>query len=502
MVLAILLNYIWASPSPDQGPKFPMISLEGLYSYLYAVSILILAVCIIPSFLPQAIREKLHLTMRERKSFGWSVLIITVILGTFSIIYCVAELAVVQMTITLEQGSSQKVVDKVFIMKVNSVLASLLIFLEMFYLYKSKQGELFYPLAVEGLYEVGKRHLLATNVCLWIKILTKETVVFALEQTYIEDDKNFLQYTIQFNGTNYSVPAFPDPCDAFACFSNHYDWCGNYSRSLWTLEEGFSCKKFSNFFNNHTVSHLSPFLSEFSTLMICILIEMLDEEPEENVPPPTSTMRMSHVDIPGLGLLLGLIPLILVGILLIVDLNKQQPYLYALLTTLILVSVVFAFIHKARTSLTSRSIHSPVDENILFITSFGFLLYLTAYMIPHILLPPTGSLEKNCYEIVLCTTAILTTMLQVILICNLLNKTIPPGQNALRNTLAFIAMCNLSFWIYDSLLNHKQSQSDQREYYGLYSWAFLWRIACPLLVFFRFHSFVILIQVAWQAPRT
>ena len=132
--------------------------MEGFYAYLYGVSTSFLGIIIILNFLPQATREKCHLNTRESKSFGWSVLSIAFFLGTISIVYFAVEFRIVQISFTLPLGSSAEGFE-FFLMKVNSVLAFLLIFLELIYLYKSNKGELYYPAALEGLYEMGKMHI-------------------------------------------------------------------------------------------------------------------------------------------------------------------------------------------------------------------------------------------------------------------------------------------------------------------------------------------------------
>ena len=275
----------------------------------------------------------------------------------------------VQITFKSEHGCSQEGVDNVFLMKVNSVLALLLIFLEMWYLYKSKQASLYCLVAVEGLYDLGKMHILATNVCLWIKILTKETVVFAL-QTSLEKKNIFwqIQSTKETNKTlqtNYSIPISENSCDTFNLFGNPNTTSEAYSISMWTMEEGFYCEENEVIKeNNHFGSNFFPFLVEFSLMMIFVLYEMIDqecydEEPTEKI--PEITFRMTHL--PGVGMLLGLIPIMIVCIFKILTASMEKYLYHAVQTGPILITVIPALFIKNKTSITKQSSHFTLSPD-------------------------------------------------------------------------------------------------------------------------------------------
>merc|ERR1719347_926047 len=103
----------------------------------------------------------------------------------------------------------------------------------MWYLFYLKLSDQFtFNFAMPMVHNLGmlaKTHILTTNVCLWIKILTKETVVFVLEHHI----KNHIITPVD----DFTLPPFNDSCMAFRCFSNlsvrAQEGCANKSRSMW-----------------------------------------------------------------------------------------------------------------------------------------------------------------------------------------------------------------------------------------------------------------------------
>ncbi|XP_039294561.1 proton channel OtopLc-like [Nilaparvata lugens] len=67
-----------------------------------------------------------------------------------------------------------------------------------------------------------------------------------------------------------------------------------------------------------------------------------------------------------------------------------------------------------------------------------------------------------------------------------------------RQVITFLLCCNATLWAFDSFVTQSWlSQELQLRFLGVLAWGVLSRISLPLLVFYRFHSGVLLLEV-WQ----
>lgn len=64
--------------------------------------------------------------------------------------------------------------------------------------------------------------------------------------------------------------------------------------------------------------------------------------------------------------------------------------------------------------------------------------------------------------------------------------------------ITFLLCSNIALWAFDSFVGQSWlSQELQLRYLGVLAWGVISRISLPLLVFYRFHSGVLLLEV-WQ----
>ncbi|XP_016661882.1 proton channel OtopLc isoform X2 [Acyrthosiphon pisum] len=67
-----------------------------------------------------------------------------------------------------------------------------------------------------------------------------------------------------------------------------------------------------------------------------------------------------------------------------------------------------------------------------------------------------------------------------------------------RQIITYLLCSNIALWLFDSFITQSWiSQERQLRFMGLLSWGLLSRISLPLVVFYRFHSGVLLLQI-WQ----
>ena len=65
-----------------------------------------------------------------------------------------------------------------------------------------------------------------------------------------------------------------------------------------------------------------------------------------------------------------------------------------------------------------------------------------------------------------------------------------------RNVCNFLLLCNLAMWIIDTFeLQNGNSGAVEAEIFGVESWVVIQRLTCPLIIFFRFHAFVLCIEL-------
>ncbi|XP_050430250.1 proton channel OtopLc-like isoform X2 [Adelges cooleyi] len=71
-----------------------------------------------------------------------------------------------------------------------------------------------------------------------------------------------------------------------------------------------------------------------------------------------------------------------------------------------------------------------------------------------------------------------------------------------RQVITYLLCSNMALWLFDSFITQSwMSQERQLRFMGLLSWGLLSRISLPLLVFYRFHSGILLLQIWYKSYR-
>ena len=67
-----------------------------------------------------------------------------------------------------------------------------------------------------------------------------------------------------------------------------------------------------------------------------------------------------------------------------------------------------------------------------------------------------------------------------------------------RQVTTLLVLLNVSLWVVNTFeLQKSQASKVESEIYGAFTWVWLQRLTLPLVVFFRFHSTVVLID-CWK----
>lgn len=72
-----------------------------------------------------------------------------------------------------------------------------------------------------------------------------------------------------------------------------------------------------------------------------------------------------------------------------------------------------------------------------------------------------------------------------------------------RQIVTFLLFANITMWLLDTFMSHNwMTQELQFQFFGFLAWSIISRFALPLLVFYRFHSAVVLIEIWKNTYRT
>lgn len=72
-----------------------------------------------------------------------------------------------------------------------------------------------------------------------------------------------------------------------------------------------------------------------------------------------------------------------------------------------------------------------------------------------------------------------------------------------RQLITFLLFANITLWILDTFMTHNWvTQEIQLGFYGLLAWGVISRISLPLMIFYRFHSCVVLVEIWKNTYRT
>ena len=72
-----------------------------------------------------------------------------------------------------------------------------------------------------------------------------------------------------------------------------------------------------------------------------------------------------------------------------------------------------------------------------------------------------------------------------------------------RQIITFLLFSNITLWILDTFMTHNPITHEfQIAFYGKVVWGVISRISLPLMILFRFHSAVILVEIWKNTYRT
>jgi len=215
------------------------------------------------------------------------------------------------------------------------------------------------------------------------------------------------------------------------------------------------------------------------------------------------------------GLFLGL--LCLVGgiiILIIFFVMKDSPeykgqmfWIYSgaeiIILTLSIISALAAFVQIQK---LSHSFNVPYDLDTLLssITVTGSYIYGVFGMLAAVF---SISETRSVVVFVQCALLVIQVTMQGMIISETSRRVCTTrAQQAAkpgRQIITFLLFANITLWVLDTFMSHRDiTQGVQTEFYGLLAWGIISRISLPLLIFYRFHSCVVLVEIWKNTYRT
>jgi len=406
-----------------------------------------------------------------------------------------------------------------------------------FFLFKGSQIRAF---RCEPLAWVALMHLMATNVCVWLRTLVNEIMYEFLHYVTTANNEHITTHfshnlslttnqmhggdgkRVQSQGTDYltsmTVPSIntlhgardkmyedstislngehSSDCWVLLEFVSHYIFPFVLEYSLIAIGT-FVCIVHTGF---GRVKSKSDMARGFENLMKVFSLQLPEQKADSKFPKydhsEDRSLAKSHV-----GVFLGIILLSLCIITIVFFYIYSSPttaktfFLAAdiILESSLLNACVLAFWLMQDLAYVNKPI--TTDDILLLLAMVGSVFYEISVVIPSLDIIATKSYPL--YEPLRLASAVLAaieSLVQSMFILSALRRypsklshlTDMPG----RGTLAFIVIANISIWILRTIIPKSIEMDTPTNYYGSVAWLLIMNINYPLLLFFRFHSSV------------
>lgn len=342
----------------------------------------------------------------------------------------------------------------------------------------------------------GLMHIVATNVCVWIRTLGKETLQEMVDHHVTSGTGIILEELILPFRENFSSNE-TNPCQKL-------DIMGSIV--------------------SDSSPFLYPFIVEYSLIGAAVLYVMwknigkdpiyrIDAHNEDVISRTSSFQSINRVNCAGStkGLFIGLLMLVGATICLIVFFVLIQHDKYSLLAI-----YLSDFSHCAITLLSILAIgigffrikylrfiperKDPLRDLLLSVAAFGLYVYAMFGIIAGTLSPP--SYTPNLLVMVTSGLTIAQVTMQSLFIADITRRiTYLPEHDYTkpgRQVVTFLLMANMTLWIiYTFEMQKVEASPVQLGFYGFIAWTVIIRATLPLSIFFRFHSSITFAEV-WK----
>ncbi|KAK9497805.1 hypothetical protein O3M35_003727 [Rhynocoris fuscipes] len=405
------------------------------------------------------------------------------------------------------------------LMFVHPILHGFFTFLQMHFLFLNSQVvvEKFGYIA-----RFGFMHLASTNLALWIRLIIWES---GLEFVY------YIYLTMTENLPRSDVSYWPIS--------------QTHIKQVVKLHNCLSSNKLGQIWSS-SMPFLYPFIAQFSIIAASVTYMMgkkigIDNKNTRSNKIPNKfdlkgnssrhdacdhdLCRKCEFDFNGSckGLVLGIILIIIVAVIIIfVVVGKENDFcqytLYiitsstisALLLTNIIISIT-ALIKIRRLYMTGRSL-CDLDDNLSTLSLAGIQLYSVFSMLvavyslydENVAISESNQLQYKLL-LLLSVLQLIQSTIQSALIQEATRRSARPTRTSLiirpaKQILTFLFCTNISLWALDTFVTQNWIvQELQLRYIGVLGWGVISRITLPLIMFYRFHSAALILQILQSA---
>ena len=174
--------------------------------------------------------------------------------------------------------------------------------------------------------------------------------------------------------------------------------------------------------------------------------------------------------------------------------------------TILSLAIVFTIVGFIQLPKLSLSLHKPLHLDVLLanITTYGVFIYAIFGLIVG---GTNLSDERHIMVFVSNGLLLIQATLQGMFIAEASKRVCTSRYQMLfkpgRQIVTFLLFANITLWLLDTFMSHNwMTQELQFSFYGYLAWGIISRLALPLLVFYRFHSAVVLIEIWKNTDRT
>uniref|UniRef100_A0A069DV72 Putative conserved plasma membrane protein n=1 Tax=Panstrongylus megistus TaxID=65343 RepID=A0A069DV72_9HEMI len=486
--------------------------------------------------------KKAHITRQQTSDTSFYLRIGALAFGLGTLVFNGLEMAMHSMM----EGPCLN--DVVF---VHPVLHGLFTFLQMHFLFVNSQVvvEKFGLIA-----RFGFMHLAATNLALWIRLVIWESGMEWIYFIYLAISGNYVNTVptpLQLKGFPKSLTTFTRARNTRSVTLNNTTWLRDaYSpvsdahvAQVVALHDCLNTNTLGQLWTS-SMPFLYPFIVQFSIIAAGVTYVMGQNVGKEKILSKGLKLkklqyntalsgrahhngcshercRGSQIDCSGsskglfLGLLCVVVSIVVIIIFLVVkeDEHFSDETLYwitsgtmAAILTISLIATVPALVQIRKLSLTNR-VSYDLDNLLSCISLAGVQLY-TVF---GILVGASSLYDISIYSVnqrqytmllVVSILQLLQSIGQSILINEALYRNVATKCQLItvpaKQVVTFLLCSNMSLWALDSFVTQSWlSQELQLKFMGVLAWGVISRIALPLIMFYRFHSAVLLLEI-WQ----
>lgn len=379
------------------------------------------------------------------------------------------------------------------LMAVNPCLQALFTFMQMYFIFMNSRLNIH---KFKCLARFGLMHLIATNVCVWIRTVVRESLRVYTDHNQANGKQLTQDFLVLGGDTTGGVGAL------YSC---------NRTNIVSDIVRDAS-------------PYLFPLIIEYSLIAAAVLFVMWNSTgrcprylEEDDIPDHVSvTSRKVHTKVDCIGSSMGLFCGLLVLVAAVISLvlyfvligRPEHQHVAIFLADsshagILLLMIIAVLVGCCRNPKLKFSFDKPdvLDAILLRISAFGLFVYSVFCVLSAAL---SSLLEvPNLLVLVSAGLAILEVFMQLLYLADVSKRCVSQPEHDLskpgRQVVTFMLLCNLALWaVYTLEIDKVKVNPVQLNFYGALHWAVIQRVTLPLAIFHRFYSSVMLAEV-WKS---